>query len=155
MSEEKQEIIDQLVSEGHELNKIKRLSLDKLKNKLAPIEEVESVEETIETLDEVIEVVLEDEAPVEDEAPSEAEKAFEEDELEALLEKTLKASILKRHMMKARFLTLLKLTLASKRKNLHGIQGQYKAIFPVPHLNNVNADVYKVYEMFKKAVKSK
>ncbi|NRA94269.1 MAG: hypothetical protein HRU26_16630 [Psychroserpens sp.] len=143
ISKEKKELLAKLAEQGHDTEKYKRLSVDKLKAKL---EDKEPKKEKVEEVSEVTDQEGEPSAQT-------ATDAFELDVLNEKLEKALSNAIKRKHSMKARFLTLIKLTLKTRNPSARGLQMSYKRIFPAPHPKNNNADALEIYELFKKLLK--
>jgi len=136
MTAEKKMILEQLVKEGHEYKKVNKLGIDKLKSKLAPAEKI------IEEFDKLVEEGTVDVIVKEPKGPSK--------DLEAMIQKGIKDALVKRYVFKARFFTLLDLTLKTRNHCSHSIESQYKRLYPVPHPRNFNADALEIYEAFKK-----
>ncbi len=150
MSEEKKDLLAKLAEKGHDTEKYKRLSVAKLKAKL---EVKDEEEKKVEKVEKPVEAEKPSEKPAVEPSAQTATDAFEEDDITDKIEKALKNAIKRKHMMKAKFLTLIKLTLKTRNPSARGLQMSYKRIFPVPHTKNHNADVLEIYELFKKLLK--
>jgi hypothetical protein len=141
MSPEKQELLKKLEERGLDKNKFKRLSVSKLKAKIAELDKADEVVE--EPKDEVVE-----EPELDQEQLSEMKEAIVE-----ACEEVKKNALIKRHMASARFATLLGLTLKSPRPVCsHAMQMHFNSIMPRPNANNFNKDIHNLYQDFKKYI---
>ncbi len=161
MSQERTDLITKLIGHGFELNKIKRLSMGLLKSKLKLSEPAKALAPVPSTET----VVTDPDAPiptpeVDDEVSKlDAVKAYEENEakvaedsLLADVQAALLLAVEKRHVLKATFLTSIKLGLKIGRHNMHYIHTSYMRQVPRPHAHNMNADLVEIYERYKKHV---
>ena len=173
MTQEKIDLLNELKKHGLDPAKFKRLSTEKLKAKVKELEPKvsESSDDDKASNDDKAsddDKVSDDDKASDDTQASEdaqasenenlqnetTEQAFEKDELLSMCKEIKELALKKRYIVKARWITLIEISLNNGRINSHAIHSQFMRLLPRPTPNNSNNDLVDFYPRFQKYVET-